>query len=133
MKDIRIVGQILSIILIMWGIVVAHLIFQASGYVLFFGLSVNGPMVFALSLSFLGVGWLLQFLLTITVRRKRRRHRVFLTILHLVSLLLLLLSIAFLHFIFSNNIDDVVFFDTAILFFGISYFTEFYIALRFLF
>jgi len=139
MKSVKIVAQLASLWLLMWSLVICHLLFDVSlETVQFFNWTVNRDVVFYLSFALIPIAWLIQFLLSYTALRRKRKHRAAITISHIASILVLTGALVLLYFSLTTSSTDLwgqsrlFWFDLGILVLVASWSIEFSIALYFM-
>ena len=139
MKSVKIIAQLASLWLLMWSLVICHLLFDVSlETVQFFNWTVNRDVVFYLSFALIPVAWLIQFLLSYTALRRKRKHRSAITVSHVASILVLIGALVLLYFSLTTSSTDLwgqsrlFWFDLGILVLVASWSIEFSIALYFM-
>jgi hypothetical protein len=131
MNDWKIGGILTTIYLLLFGSVVAHLIFDLNvEYVTIFIWNVNRLVMLAYTVIFLGIAFLIQLWLAFdNISGVRKKGSSILAIGS--SILLIILGIALLQYSLQNDIDNrLVVFDSAILIIVIAWSIDFWVALK---
>lgn len=139
MKALKISAQLVSIWMLLWSLVICHLLFDVDvATVQFFSWTVSRDIVFYLSFALIVVTWLIQFILSYTTLRRKRKHRTAIAAAHVLGVLTLVVAMVLLYLSLTTSTAQMwgqprlFWFDLGILILVASWSIEFSIALYFL-